>query len=383
MTAYPLSSPRVLKAASRLSHTRRRAVSAFAALLALSTLALLHHARTLLSMRASQRASSERVAICFAGSARTFRHAPTHEHILRRVVEPLRREHPVDVFFLLGLDDAVVKRGKHLARKNDTATLDAVASFQPTSVRLLSASDNLPPSRIVKFEDAREFDAFRPPAACTHLAANASCRVPDALHRSKQCLHMIEQHERQHAMRFSWVYRLRPDIILLNDTLLPRQLRRDTVYSNQGRPNVTTRMGLWWRQTHGQAAMHGAIADQMAFGHRDVTDIALRAVDATDDCELFGAPGRIGPEEILRFWLMKHGVRYRAVPFDWAIVREEIGPECQRLFWQNGVGANWTRSMQDCIRWGVRYRHLFPQFRVHKISKWIERGRLPEDIVTW
>lgn len=325
---------------------------------------------------------NERVAVCIAGSPRTFRHNVTHTNILKTVVQQLRRVHTTDVFFLLRMEDAISSRQKYLAVTDQNTTLNAVKNFNASFVKLLNASDDLPKSRIRRGQ-GREFDHYLPPTTCI-LPENTTSRVPDALFRSRQCLEAIEQHEQKRNVRYSWVYRTRPDIIFFDGVIMPSDLRTDTFYSNQGRPNVTTKAGLWWRKAHWSLrAGNGPVADQIGMMSRSIAATVLRAFDATEDCELFAMPPRIGPEEILRFWLMKKRVRYEALPFDWAIIREYAGPECKRLFWQHGHTANWTRSMHRCIQWGADNLHLFPEMNFRRESKRLRKRRLPRDLMTW
>lgn len=326
-------------------------------------------------------AQRERVAVCVAGSVRTFRYNLTHRNILRRIVQPLRRDYAVDVFFLVRMGDATVRDNLRSAIKDDNATLRAIALFDAVNVTLVT--DDLPSSRI-RHPTVNGLAEFIPPARCS-LPDDAASRVPDALYRSKQCLRMIEHHERQHARRFDWVYRIRPDVILFDDVLLPSQLQRDTLYSNQGRPNVTTRLGLWWRRTRlSPFAGYGPVADQMAISSRKVAQVALRAFDATDECELYSVPGRIAPEEILRFWLLLNRVRYAAVPFDWAIVREFVGPECKRLFWQHGDGTDWKQSIARCLKVGANYANTFPKSNFkRRLERLQNKTRLPVSVMTW
>lgn len=302
----------------------------------------------------------ERVAVCIAGSARTFRYNMTYRPILHKIVKPLRAAHETDVFFLMRMEDATVTKRRPKAIEDEDATRWTMELFKPKEIQLVT--EDLPESRIRPGSVPDELAHFLPPRRCRGLPEEASCRVPDALYRSKQCLEMIARAEVAKGVQYDWVYRMRPDIILFDPVLQPRQLRRDTFYSNQGRPAVTMRCALWWMKKRWTwRAGHGPIADQIGIASREIAESAFRAFDATEDCELYEIPGRIAPEEILRFWVMKHAIRYEAAPFDWAIVREFTGPECKRLFWQHGEGADWRRSMGRCIRYGAAHQKLFPK----------------------
>lgn len=324
----------------------------------------------------------ERVAVCIAGSARTFRYNMTHGAILRHLVAPLRAHYHTDLFFLVRMADVTVDAAHPRAIEDDATTLRAIVRFRPVNITLLR--DDLPTNRIRPGTLPRELAHYLAPETCA-LSATATVRVADTLYRSKQCLHAVRAREQLLSKSYHWVYRTRPDIILFQPVLLPSQLRRDTLYSNQGRPAVTEAVGLWWRKTRWSLwAGYGPIADQMAMASRQVADVALRAFDATELCDLYSIPGRVSPEEILRYWLMLHRVRYYAAPFDWAIVREFIGPECRRLFWQHGPGSDWKRSMARCLRFASHHQHLFPKSNfAEEMTDLQNMTRSLSDTFTW
>lgn len=333
----------------------------------------------------------ERVAVCFGGNARTFRFNFTHDYVLTHIIKPLRMSYDTDVFFTISTDD--YQRGKWLPTSpaDPNSTMSAVLKLNPVQTRLLTKhSDDLPISRIHrKYRNGQPpIDVLYPPSSCQNVN-NASIRVAHTLLRAQQCLSLIQSEERKKGIRYDWIYRLRPDVIIFDDILLPETLERGVYYTNQGRTNVTAKMGRWWAERHGGKAGDGAVADQIGIMSRDVAEEAMRAFEAGNDCEIFTAPFLALPEEVLRFWLLKKGIRYRAVPFDWVIVRETNGLECHRLFHQFGVSPNgwiadWKRSMRRCWMIANSTQQLFP--RMPSVSSKLHRidlmQRLPNEVIT-
>lgn len=300
----------------------------------------------------------DRVAICIAGNARTFRFPFVHQGLLDRVITPLRRDYQTDVFLILRGDDRGARNPSLMSPTDETATLQAVRKLHPTKFSWITGGE-FNASRFLR-RTAAEYEAVRQPPGCGNTRV-ATVRMPHALYRAKQCLLQMEAHEQQMGALYDWVYRLRPDLLLFDRVLMPADLRPDTLYSNQGRTSMTDAMAAWWMRAHGGRAGYGSVADQMSISSRAVAEVALRAFDAVDDCELYDAAGQNIPEGIYRFWLLKQKVRYRAVPFDWVTVREHIGPECYRLYFQVGTLTNWTRSMERCYRLAQEVQRFFPK----------------------
>lgn len=305
--------------------------------------------------------AGERVAVCIAGNARTFHYPFMHATMLHNIVRPLRNLYDTDVFFIIRTDDIGARQTELRALADASATMAAVRKFHAVNVTLITSEDDFAHSARFLPRSARHYERLLAPAHCG-VTAVPTVRLPHALFRARQCLSLIEAHERRQRMRYDWVYRLRPDVLVFDRILLPAQLRRDRLYTNQGRPNVTDGMARYWSATHADGkAGDGPIADQMSMSSRVVAGTALRAFDALDDCDLYNARGQHIPEGIYRFWMMKRGIRYQAVPFDWVTVREHIGPECYRLYFQTGEHTNWTRSMARCYRLALVVQQHFPK----------------------
>lgn len=303
----------------------------------------------------------ENIAICFAGNPRTFRLPLVHENIVKNVIQPLKEEYTVSAFFILTLDDAPRSNRTQGVIDND-AVNEAVRKFGHAETIYLKSQGNFDVLRRSNISH-NHYEWLDPPAHCSTLGSTTP-RLPHTLLRAEQCLQHISEYEKRGRLKFDWIYRLRPDIIFFDKIITPKFLRKDVYYSNQARTNVTHRTGKYWLGHHGYRG-DGAVADQMSLSSRWLAETAMRAWDATEDCELYHMGFTASPEDTLRFWLLKHNFRYSAIPFDWAIVRENIGPECKRLFHQHGVApngrrANWKLSLKRCFEFGLDHQDLFP-----------------------
>lgn len=305
--------------------------------------------------------NSESIAVCFAGNSRTFRLPLVHDNIVQNVIQPLKTDYLVKVFFILTLDDAP-RSNRSQSSTNQTVVDKAIQKFEPAHVTYLKAQESFGALRRSKINHAH-FEWLEPPKNCSSNDYDIA-RLPHTLFRSKQCLQRIVEFESKNSFRFDWMYRLRPDVVYFENIISPRFLRKDIYYSNQARTNVTHRTGKYWL-SHYSSRGDGAIADQMSFSSRSLAEVTLRAWDATNECELYHMKFIPSPEDTLRFWLLKNYLRYEAIPLDWAIIRENVGPECKRLFHQHGVApngkrANWKESLRKCLEFGLQHQHLFP-----------------------
>lgn len=306
-------------------------------------------------------AHSEAVAVCLTGNLRTFRYPFIHDSLRENLVATLRAAHPVTVFVLGRLDDA--PRRRKAAIRDDAATLRALTQLgfvAPMHVTLFNTTDEF--GHLARY--VRESDSQR-----AHFAVPLSCGstrrkavpFPHAVFRMQQCLHAMRAHEQTTGIRFSWVYRARPDMIPLDPIVLPSQLRRDVFYCNQAKPNVTSALGKYWMQTRGVAtAPNAGVTDQMSMSSREVADVVLDAFAGIDDCELYGLQFPVFPETVLRLWLLKNSIRTQPLAFDHLLVRENSGPECRRVTFQRGRGADWKRSMERCLRFSKAVESFFP-----------------------
>lgn len=323
------------------------------------------------------------VAVCIAGSARTFHYNFTHESLLQSVINRLRESFETDVIFILRTDDQPTA-GRLASEENREGTQLAVNKFAPTVIRWITDKDEL------QREEPRYvprgltlFERIRPPSHC-----GPDChpmRFPHTLFRSRQCSREILRREKLRGAPFAWIYRLRPDVILPDGLPMPGNLAMNVVYSNQGRPRVTEPIGYRWRLSHrfSSPVTDGPIADVVNFGARRVAMEALSAYDAVNHCDVFKSEITTGPESLLRFWLLEQRVEWKATPFDWIIIRGQAGPECERLEHQNGTGANPIRSMERCIQFAKRFSDDFPLFEINQTELAIQhahvRQRLEEE----
>lgn len=323
-----------------------------------------------------------RVAICLAGDARTFSLPLVHQSILDRVVYPIARKYKTDVFFSIAIDDET----RSLAHKMQALT-KAVKLFNPVVTNIESAGIYNGHSRKVNQFHER-FEWLKAPERCGLSSKDNIIRLPHTLYRASQCLDAISKYEQKSGVQYDWVYRLRPDIVMFDDIVTPDFLQHNVYYSNQGRTNVTMRMGKYWISNYGHGG-YGAIADQMGVSSRRVADIMLRAWNAVDDCELYQTGFVSLPEDTLRFWALKLNQPYAAIPLNWAIVRHDLGAHCKPLYYQHGISPNgqiadWKRWITDCYQFNVQRRHLFPLAGKAKKALEMERYRVrpPTDILT-
>lgn len=320
------------------------------------------------------------VAVCVAGNARTFHYNFTHESLLHSVIDRLRESHETDVFFILRTDDQPTA-GRLASEENREGTQQAVRKFGPTIVRWIADEDELqreepryvPPGLTL-------YERIRPPFEC-----DSDChpmRFPHTLFRSRQCAFEIKRREKLRGAQFAWIYRLRPDVILPDGLPMPGNLEPDVVYSNQGRSRVTESTGYRWRLSHrfSTPVSDGPIADTINFGARRVVMEALSAYNAVNHCDVFRSEITTGPEGLLRFWLLEQRVKWEAIPFDWIIIRGQSGPECERLEYQNGTGADPIRSMERCIRFAKRFSDHFPLMRFNETELAIQHVHVQQGL---
>lgn len=322
-----------------------------------------------------------RVAICFTGDARTFPIDDVHQSILKRVVDPIAKNYVTDVFFSIAIDDET-RNSPH--KMQDLTT--KMQLFNPVYTHVESAGVNDETLRKSK-QYHRRYEWLTAPDECGAHVKDKLIRLPHTLYRAYQCLAAISAHERKTGKQYDWVYRLRPDVLMFDGIPTPDSLQADFYYTNQGRTNVTRRMGRYWILKHGIAG-DGAIADQMGISSRRVAEVMLRAWRATDDCELYQLDYVPLPEDILRFWALKMSQRYAAIPLNWAIVRSGIGAECKRLYYQHGTSptgqiVDWKQWTIDCYRYNLQRKHLFPLFRrsEKRLKQTMDRVR-PDDHIT-
>lgn len=325
---------------------------------------------------------NQRVAICLAGDARTFSLPLVHQSILDRVVHPISRQYKTDLFFSIAIDD----EARSLTHKMQELT-NAIKQFNPVVTNIESAGIYNGHSRKVNQLHER-FEWLRAPERCGPASEENIIRLPHTLYRASQCLDAISKYEQKSGVKYDWVYRLRPDIVMFDDIVTPDFLQDDVYYTNQGRTNVTLRMGKYWISNYGHGG-YGAIADQMGISSRRVADIMLRAWNAVDDCELYHTGFVSLPEDTLRFWALKLNQPYAAIPLNWAIVRQDSGAHCKPLYYQHGISPNgkladWKRLITDCYQFNLQKRHLFPLAGKAKKALEIERYRVrpPTDILT-
>lgn len=306
-----------------------------------------------------------RIALCISGNARTFHYHSVHGTLLQYVVAPLKAVADVDVFFNIKLtDDPRPQRPR--AARNDTATLSAMAKFNPVQVRQLADNDSytVDPARLFAVNERL---MTRPSHCNESLRAETPMKkdfrktadVPHALHRMRQCYDLVSRYEQQQRHRqqqqqaygdggsrfqYDWFYKIRPDVAFLDDIALPLVVGVNATVANVGNASVvntvianispekwTKSVKTWWEKTATQtAATYGHIGDHFMAAHRSVAQVAFNAIQALDECDVFVTPIRRNPESVLLFWLLTHNITAIATTTPWVLVREKKA-ECKRL----------------------------------------------------
>lgn len=324
------------------------------------------------------RTERERIAVCFAGHPRTFHIPSIHKNLLDHIVEPLRARYDTDVFFLLRADE-MDNRDQKSAQERENATLAATYLFDPAEVRILRHKSEM--ERESQWMAGEISDMMVPPRNCHKRIIG---RFPHTLYLAKQCLIMIESQERVRRERYSWVYRMRPDTVLFDKVTMPYDMAADMAYTNQADPKRTAQTAMWWMHHHNVSfAGYGPIADQMTFSSRAVAEVLLRAYHVVQDCELYEDTAGKAPENILRYWMMKSNLKYKAIPFAWATVADREGPQCAELFYQYGPGSNWKKSLEKCLNFSMGLKDHFP--RLVNVSEELSRltnlTRSPNEVI--
>lgn len=326
----------------------------------------------------------ERVAICYAGNLRTFHHEFVHQVLLDRTIAPLKAHYDTDVFFYVRLDDAPQIHAP--ARAPGPLSLKAALKFEPVDFTLVSNGTVDEATR--EFMASREWkegpfrheviadelgsvcdrwevdaqtnmDVLRAP---DHCDTTTRIRFPHTLMRSKQCLHKILERERSLGFKYDWVYRLRPDTVLLDEIPLPRELNRSIAYTNQANPGASKHAAILWRRTRNVTrAGGGPINDQVMFSSRLVAAEFMSALSGINDCESYDSQlGMRPPENTLRLWMMKNKIEYRAIPFAWATILEHGGPTCDKLLYQNVPDhEDWKYALRLCLSFGEQVQPFF------------------------
>lgn len=267
-----------------------------------------------------------RIALCVAGNARTFYAPLVHEKIIENVVGPLRSYYPTDIFVLMKLADDP-RPGSPEASFHLNETLTAISKLSPTVVTFLNSSYDYDTNRLAS-KDNRTVSA---PNYCTKVDPKRTAMMPYTLLRSAQCLSAIEAHEHRTGKEYRWIYRARPDVVLLDTITSPDDFDAGAVYTSTG-PWVSVRdFADWWQEKHEPFKKVPSFGDHFLAGRRSEAGIAMRAIEAIDTCELFDVKGPRNSETSLGLWILSHGLKIINQPWSWSLVRAVHGPDCHRM----------------------------------------------------
>lgn len=272
------------------------------------------------------------MAVCIVGTVRTFHYKSVHTNILNNIIKPLRSKHETDIFFIISMNDDVgsiansVKAEEKLTRK-------AILKFNPTKIIEYDSLD--------LHNDDQLFNRSRYIAKLgltpvmmqsPHWCKNDPIKTLDFSHtllRTKQCLHVVKEYETEKSISYQWLYRTRPDLAISKTITTPDMMDENTLYTTTSPWNEP--FEKWWpswKQTN--EIGNGPIGDQLFASSRAVAEIAFRAFDIIDDCEVYEMPSA-NVESSLRLWLVKHSITYKLTSWIFMIVRGDAQPICQAI----------------------------------------------------
>lgn len=264
------------------------------------------------------KARKERVAICIAGSARTFHYRGVHENIYRNAVYPLLQNYNTNVFFIINVDNndpGPMKRG----------TRHAISRFRPTQVIEIQNINSFPSydGRFIPNSRSAKPSSLLAPKWCNH-SGSMKISFSHTLYRTSQCMDIIEKYEVRRGIKFSWIYKLRPDVVFLDPLSTPHQLKEDIFYTAPWSGRFSSPFSRWWMEyKNSSSAGNGSIGDQFLIASRKVAEKAFRAFDIIDDCDMYRCP-LPNSESQLRMWLVKNKIAYQQLPELWDIVRQNV-----------------------------------------------------------
>lgn len=271
---------------------------------------------------------SKKIALCITGHLRSFHKPSVYMSIKRNVVDTLENSGwSVDVFFHVGRRDIPRTGIKPAISFSPRLTLNL---FKPVRVSFYDRHD-----------ECRKH-------ACKNRRQNMTC--PHGLLRTQQCMSLVENYEKRKGIRYSWVYKTRPDVAFGSRISTPDLLDKDYLYTNQHIPGASTHAHSWLRQKFEQNAsvLGPPVGDQILVASREVAEVAFRAAAAYSICDLYDLPtGTLNSEVALTFWLVKNRVRYKTQPWFWLLVRDLEGPECERIRHIRGVDQLGVQKLMD------------------------------------
>lgn len=271
------------------------------------------------------RSGNERVAVCIAGSARTFHYPGVHENIYTNGVHRLLRNYSTNVFFVINVDEDDAGPMKMAAYRNASGTRLAVSNFMPAQLVEIQNITSFAAfnDRYIPKPHNGKASMFMAPKWCND-SSNPPILFSHTLYRTKQCMDIIENYELQYGINFSWIYKLRPDVVFLDPLSTPDRLREDILYTSPWAARFSAPFSKWWMENNNvSGAGNGGVGDQFLIASRKVAKTAFRAFDITDDCEMYRCP-LPNSESQLRMWLVKNNVAYQQLPELWDIVRQNV-----------------------------------------------------------
>lgn len=302
-----------------------------------------------------------RVAICIAGTARTFEFGGVYKQIQESVIQPIKdANYETDVYFVIRMDDDPTE-GREYVNTTTKGIWNAMRSFNPVNIKVCG-------DQLESFNMSRYI-----PGGTTFIQAPWSCgpkrplAFPFVLFRTKQCLQEIESYERRKRFQYDWIYRTRSDLILLENITTPDTLKRDVLYVNSWAHLFSKEFPKWWRGLHGDDVHVGsdALGDSMFAASRQMAGRAFKAFDAYNmesNCVMYDQPDN-NVENALRYILITNNITYETVNWIWTVVRAN-GPTIGHWRFMDvendGKNVTMDQRMHMCNVYKDRWRDELP-----------------------
>lgn len=289
------------------------------------------------------------VAVCITGTTRSFHYPLVYNNIRHTVINALRRFYHTDVFFVISVDDER-KNNQTLIQSPREQTLKIMSTFSPAKIVEYGVTDYLNDERVVLRKKAIPW--LTAPQHCQN-AAHHSIHFSHTLYRTRHCLDVIAEHERLTNSRYSWIYRIRPDVMYLHNVSMPFELRKDTMYITPWYANRSGSFDQFWAQKNNHPPGHPTCGDPNMSDHvfiasRSIAERAFRAYDSRDLCDTYQLSDPNIAAQI-RLWLCTHRIPYEILPWMFSIARDN--GMCKFLDFMPHPYISNERAVKRCKIW--------------------------------
>ena len=154
------------------------------------------------------------VALCVVGAVRGMTRKEVYDYTLNNLARSLAptNDTRADVFLLLQLAESVDSSKSTGTRANKFAIEDLGTAIRALRPVAMDISDRLPLEEVRKTPWCSRLDAA--PHCLT--GKEHACKYWPQARRWKTCFDMVQTYEAKAAQRYSWVAKIRPDIMLTN-----------------------------------------------------------------------------------------------------------------------------------------------------------------------